>query len=635
MFRYRLSAYALAFALIAHTALGQTTSFTYQGRLSDGNAFANGTYDIQFKLFDAPGNQVGSTFTNPAVSVVNGIFTVSLDFGSSSFPGADRLLEIGVRPAGSANPYTVLSPRQPFTSTPYAIQALKAASADALSSACVGCALTVTGAGSYQNTDTFAGVGAGISTTPGVSGAGDLNSFFGVNAGHLNTTGPENTFVGADAGYNNLTGQGNSFFGDFAGNSNTNGNNNSFFGSGAGYSSNAFGNSLFGQQSGNNNSSGANNSFVGIQTGLLNTQGSNNTFLGAYAGLSNTIGGNNTLVGSGTNVGTNNLINATAIGANAMVSQSNSLVLGAIKNINGATADTNVGIGTATPGSLLTVSSNTASLAVSISNAGSGNALSAGSTGGVGVSGTSGNASAAGVYGENNAGGYGVLGISNQSNGGVGVTGVKGVSNGGSGLTAQTTFTGVWGDAGTNSVGLLGTANNGWGLIANCTSCSSTGAAWFQGGKVVVDNGMTVGGLVNFTNFVFLQALGGGGSQTLCRNGSNQIGTCSSSLRYKTNVAPFAGGLDVINRLRPIRYEWKDGGAHDLGLAAEEVEKVEPLLTFRNEAGQVEGVKYDRLAAVFINAFKEQQEQIKRQQSQIDSLKELVCREHPQASVCK
>jgi hypothetical protein len=142
-------------------------------------------------------------------------------------------------------------------------------------------------------------------------------------------------------------------------------------------------------------------------------------------------------------------------------------------------------------------------------------------------------------------------------------------------------------------------------------------------------------GFVNFTNSVFLQNLTGGSGSPLCRGGSNQIITCSSSLRYKTNVAPFAGGLDVINRLRPIRYDWKDGGGHDLGLAAEEVEKVEPLLTFRNEAGQVEGVKYDRLTPVFINAFKEQQEQIKRQQSQIDALKELVCLDHPQAAVCK
>jgi hypothetical protein len=643
------------FALMAHSALGQTTSFTYQGRLSDGNALANGTYDIQFKLFDAltSGAQVGSSVTNAAVSVANGIFTVGLDFGSSSFPGADRFLEIAVRPAGSVNPYTVLSPRQPFTSTPYAIQALKAATADTLSSACVGCVLTVTGGNSaFQNSDTFAGFGAGASTTPSATPNGNLNSFFGASAGHTNTTGGENTFFGADAGYWNLTGQGNSFFGDFAGNLNSAGNNNSFFGSGAGYSNTGFGNSFFGQQSGNSNSSGTNNSFLGIQAGIGSTQGNNNTFLGALAGGANTVGGNNTLVGSGANVGANNLTNATAIGANSGVSQSNSLVLGSINGVNSATSDTRVGIGTTSPGYPLTVSSTTAGYSAFITNSGDGNnALYASSNGGIGVYGTT------------------------------------------------PSYVGVWGDGGTG-IGLRGTAASGWGLVAACTTCSSGGAAWFRGGNVLVDNSMTVSGSMTasgvtangnltaagnvgigtttpaakldvenssgtdslyvhntsgyaiharsetnyagyfegytyFANLVFLPVLGAAGVNHLCLNASNQIGGCSSSLRYKTGVAPFADGLDLINRLRPIQFEWKDGGTHDIGLAAEEVERVEPRLTFRNNAGQIEGVKYDRLTAVFINAFKEQQEQIKRQQSQIDGLKELVCLDHPQAAVCK
>lgn len=54
-------------------------------------------------------------------------------------------------------------------------------------------------------------------------------------------------------------------------------------------------------------------------------------------------------------------------------------------------------------------------------------------------------------------------------------------------------------------------------------------------------------------------------------------------------------------------------GSRDIGLAAEEVESVEPLLTFRNGKGKIEGVRYDQLSPVFINAFKEQQAQIEEQ----------------------
>ena len=50
-------------------ANGQTSSFTYQGRLTDGGTAASATYDMQFKLFDASRNQVGATITNPAVMV--------------------------------------------------------------------------------------------------------------------------------------------------------------------------------------------------------------------------------------------------------------------------------------------------------------------------------------------------------------------------------------------------------------------------------------------------------------------------------------------------------------------------------------------------------------------------------------
>src|SRR5437868_1744111 len=44
---------ALAISLNASAAFAQTTSFTYQGRLTDGGTAANGNYDLQFVLFDA------------------------------------------------------------------------------------------------------------------------------------------------------------------------------------------------------------------------------------------------------------------------------------------------------------------------------------------------------------------------------------------------------------------------------------------------------------------------------------------------------------------------------------------------------------------------------------------------------
>lgn len=135
--------YVLAFMVLLVWAAGvraQTTAFTYQGRLTDSGNPANDSYDLQFALFgsSSAGVQIGSTLTRSSVAVSGGGFSVSLDFGVNAFPGADRFLEIGVRTAGGGV-FTILSPRQQISSSPYAIRTLSATTADALSSACAAC----------------------------------------------------------------------------------------------------------------------------------------------------------------------------------------------------------------------------------------------------------------------------------------------------------------------------------------------------------------------------------------------------------------------------------------------------------------------------------------------------------------
>src|SRR5262249_32952340 len=112
-------------------ALGQSSGFTYQGRLTDGGTPANGTYDLQIALFDSGtgGAQIGQTQTITNVPASGGVFTVTLDFGPAAFPGAARFLEISTRPSGVGD-YTLLTPRQAISSTPYAVRSLNATNAD-------------------------------------------------------------------------------------------------------------------------------------------------------------------------------------------------------------------------------------------------------------------------------------------------------------------------------------------------------------------------------------------------------------------------------------------------------------------------------------------------------------------------
>ncbi len=104
--------------------------------------------------------------------------------------------------------------------------------------------------------------------------------------------------------------------------------------------------------------------------------------------------------------------------------------------------------------------------------------------------------------------------------------------------------------------------------------------------------------------------LGAAGGTSLCWNGLSQISSCSSSELYKNNIAPLDLGLDVVAQLRPVTFDWKSNGEHDLGLVAEQVNAVAPILSTRNKEGQIEGVKYDRLTAVLVRGMQEQQQQI-------------------------
>ena len=117
--------------MTTNVTLAQGTAFSYQGRLMDTGSPANGDYDISFTIFDAAsgGNQVGTSLTNAPTTVSNGLFTVTLDFGTGIFSGAQRWLQIGVHAHGSNLPDAILSPRQEITAAPYAIAAGSATTA--------------------------------------------------------------------------------------------------------------------------------------------------------------------------------------------------------------------------------------------------------------------------------------------------------------------------------------------------------------------------------------------------------------------------------------------------------------------------------------------------------------------------
>lgn len=102
------------------TAHAQGTAFAYEGRLFDGANPASGSYDIAFTGYGAAtGGSAGGSVTNLAVSVTNGLFLTTLDYGSIP-NGAPIWLELAVRTNGTTH-FTTLAPRQQILPVPYAM----------------------------------------------------------------------------------------------------------------------------------------------------------------------------------------------------------------------------------------------------------------------------------------------------------------------------------------------------------------------------------------------------------------------------------------------------------------------------------------------------------------------------------
>ncbi|MCC7293583.1 MAG: hypothetical protein IT449_16120 [Phycisphaerales bacterium] len=122
---WSLAGLGLATALAASVmAEDLGSAFTFQGRLKQDGSPLNASADFEFTLWDAAsgGNPVGTVSPATSVNVVDGLFTVSIDFGVAAFDGKARWLETAVRSPAGGGSFVTLAPRQALTVAPYALQ---------------------------------------------------------------------------------------------------------------------------------------------------------------------------------------------------------------------------------------------------------------------------------------------------------------------------------------------------------------------------------------------------------------------------------------------------------------------------------------------------------------------------------
>jgi Chaperone of endosialidase len=86
---------------------------------------------------------------------------------------------------------------------------------------------------------------------------------------------------------------------------------------------------------------------------------------------------------------------------------------------------------------------------------------------------------------------------------------------------------------------------------------------------------------------------------------AGQLGTLSSSARFKKDIKPMDKASEAILALKPVTFQYKTDktSTAQFGLIAEEVAKVNPNLVVRDRNGEIYSVRYDAVNAMLLNEF--------------------------------
>ena len=109
-------------------------------------------------------------------------------------------------------------------------------------------------------------------------------------------------------------------------------------------------------------------------------------------------------------------------------------------------------------------------------------------------------------------------------------------------------------------------------------------------------------------------------------NSSGQLGTTTSSRRFKEAIQDMGGQSDVLLALRPVAFRYKPEidpqGLPQFGLVAEEVEQVDPDLVVHDRDGKPYSVRYEQVNAMLLNEFLKQHHKVDEQNAQMQSLQQ-------------
>jgi Chaperone of endosialidase len=105
---------------------------------------------------------------------------------------------------------------------------------------------------------------------------------------------------------------------------------------------------------------------------------------------------------------------------------------------------------------------------------------------------------------------------------------------------------------------------------------------------------------------IFGQTASNGGTAVYV-DASNKLGTLTSSKRFKEDIQAMGTASEALFALKPVTFHYQKeidpACKSQLGLVAEEVEKVNPDLVVRDKEGKPYSVRYDQVNAMLLNEF--------------------------------
>jgi len=122
---------------------------------------------------------------------------------------------------------------------------------------------------------------------------------------------------------------------------------------------------------------------------------------------------------------------------------------------------------------------------------------------------------------------------------------------------------------------------------------------------------------------------GSGDAVPVVIDSAGQLGTTSSSKRFKKEIKAMDKASQAILQLKPVTFEYKNDskGTPQFGLIAEDVAKVNPNLVVPDDKGEAYTVRYDAVNAMLLNEFLKEHRKIEEQQTMIAELRSTIAQQ--------